>query len=660
MIEIAALATAALKTKLAKDFGADMAAKFAVTQQELLGTFNTYLERAYEQHRKLKSVVLRDSTYYLDDLYVPLRLKATSSQNDSKEVLLNEFPAKLFAEHRCVTVVDTAGMGKSTLSRYLFTQCARGGSRIPFLVDLRSLSEKRRLETALAESLCDVGTSPDPWKLKLITQLANSPDTVLFLDGYDEVSDLNKAEVSLDMQTLVAKSKCLVLMTSRQVNGLPGFAAFAHFSIQPLTRPESHELIRKYAKASAREDVGEQLIAEIEKPANRQVTPFLTNPLLTSLLFAAYEYKHEIPLKKTSFYGQVFDALFDRHDLSKPGGQLNRQKQSGLDRADFGVVIRKFSALTFRMQKFDYTSDELLNVYLPQVKNALPGIPFDAAGFVRDLVEAVPLFTIEGTKYRWAHRSLQEYFVACQICQDASGDCSKVLAEMAQSERVENYVHVLDLCSELAANEWRQSVLRVILQAWIDHRQNVTRHLGPLGIPRDQTDTRAAITGITNFGVGSDKSKSAGSSVEPQGGSMSRLYLLCSEAIVSAGEPYNAAIALGGSLSIPCAFPFVKIDQIYAIQSSKLEWLQLFEITRPNTRIDYQRLHDALGSKPEATNDFSLSLAINSVEHFDQFNDLIKRNCHKLLSWPRVDQLLDELNLERAQIEQASSNQAAW
>ena len=233
MIEIAALATAALKTKFAKNFGEDMVAKLAVSQQELLGTFDTYLERAYDQHRKLKSVVLRDSTYYLDDLYVPLRLQATSSQNDPTEVLLNEFPTKLFAAHRCVTVVDTAGMGKSTLSRYLFTQCARGGSRIPFLVDLRSLSDKRRLETALAESLCDVGTSPDPWKLKLITQLADSPDTVLFLDGYDEVSDANKAEVSRDIQALVAKSKCLVLMTSRHVDGLAGFSAFAHFTIQP-------------------------------------------------------------------------------------------------------------------------------------------------------------------------------------------------------------------------------------------------------------------------------------------------------------------------------------------------------------------------------------------------------------------------------------------
>ena len=659
-MELTALAIASLKTKFAKDFGADMAAKFAVSQQELLGTFNTYLERAYEQHRKLKSVVLRESTYYLDDLYVPLRLKATSSQLDSTEVLLNEFPAKLFAKHRCVTVVDTAGMGKSTLSRYLFTQCARGGNRVPFLVDLRSLSDKRRLETALAESLCDVGTSPDPWKLKLITQLADSPDTVLFLDGYDEVSDANKADVSRDIQAFVAKSKCLVLMTSRQVDGLAGFSAFEHFAIQPLTPAESHKLIRRYAKASSLEEVGEQLILELKKPANQQVAPFLTNPLLTSLLFAAYEYKHEIPLKKTSFYGQVFDALFDRHDLSKPGGQLSRQKQSGLDRADFAAVIRKFSAITFRHQKFDYTYDELVNTYLPQMKSALPGIPFNAPGLVRDLVEAVPLLTLEGNKYRWAHRSLQEYFVASHICQDAIGDRGNVLAEMAQSGRVNSYVHVLDLCSELAPNEWRQSVLRVILQMWVDHRHNVANHFGLLGIPQAQIDVRASITSMTNFGVGSDASIPAGPSVETRGRSMTQFYNDCSRSVANAGAQIHAGIAIGGILSMPCAFPFVAISQMYAFQSSKIESMQLFQIVEPDTSIDYQRLQNALGSDPEATNDFSISLAINSLEHFDQFNQLMKRNSHRLVYWPRVVELLDELNRERAEIEQANSTQAAW
>lgn len=325
--------------------------------------------------------------------------------------------------------------------------------------------------------------------------------------------------------------------------------------------------------------------------------------------------------------------MFDRHDLSKPGGQLSRQKQSGLDRADFAVVLRKFSALTFRQQKFDYTRDELLNIYLPQVKSALPGIPFNASGLVRDLVEVVPLLTLEGDKYRWAHRSLQEYFVASHICQDAIGDRGEVLAEMAQSERVENYVHVLDLCSELAPNEWRQSVLRVIVQAWVDHRRNVTSHLNALGIPQDQIDARTRITSMMNFGVCADKSAQAGSASDFPHQKITTYYAASTIAVERAsGEPYCSSLSLIARVSTPCAFPVAKLDQTYAILSSKLETMGLVEFTASEESVDFQRLQNVLGSEPEATNDFSPSLAINSVEYFDQFNQLMKRNCHRFVS----------------------------
>ena len=88
--------------------------------------------------------------------------------------------------------------------------------------------------------------------------------------------------------------------------------------------------------------------------------------------------------------------------------------------------------------------------------------------------------------------------------------------------------------------------------------------------------------------------------------------------------------------------------------------MQLFEQDTPPMAIDYQKLQNALEHGPEATNDFSSLLAINSAEHFDQFNELMKDNCSRLVSWPRTLKLLDELNRERIQVEQAQSNQAAW
>jgi len=325
------------------------------------------------------------------------------------------------------------------------------------------------------------------------------------------------------------------------------------------------------------------------------------------------------------------------------------------------VVTRKFSALTFRQQKFDYTRDELLTTFLPQVKSALPGIPFNASGLVRDLVEAVPLLTMEGDTYRWAHRSLQEYFVASHICHDATGDRAKVLAEMARSERVNNYVQVLDLCSELAPNEWRQCVLREILQTWVDHRSNVTNHLKAQGIPQEQIDARASMTCMMNFGVCSVDSIPAGVTFEIPTKTISRWHAASLEVVEkNAGESRRNSVRFGFTLSAPCAVPIAKSGQTYAISSQKLESMHLVSYRRPIASIDYQRLQSVLGGEPEVTNDFSTPLAINSAQNFEGFNQLMEQNCKRFVSWPRVDQLLEELNRERIQIEQANNSQAAW
>jgi hypothetical protein len=49
----------------------------------------------------------------------------------------------------------------------------------------------------------------------------------------------------------------------------------------------------------------------------KAVYEYLTNPLLVSMLFAAFDFKQTIPLKKHLFYEQVYDAYFEKHDLTK-------------------------------------------------------------------------------------------------------------------------------------------------------------------------------------------------------------------------------------------------------------------------------------------------------------------------------------------------------
>ena len=79
-------------------------------------------------------------------------------------------------------------------------------------------------------------------------------------------------------------------MTSREEIGLTAFPQFQRFKIRPLQKQEAYTLLTKYAE----NNLSRTLIAKLEQPENSAIHEFLTNPLLTSLLYKSFEYKHTV------------------------------------------------------------------------------------------------------------------------------------------------------------------------------------------------------------------------------------------------------------------------------------------------------------------------------------------------------------------------------
>ena len=124
------------------------------------------------------------------------------------------------------------------------------------------------------------------------------------------------------------------------------------------------------------------------------------------LLYKAYSYKPTIPFKKHIFYRQVYDALFESHDLTK-GGAFVREKHSVLDIEDFHRVMRALGFMSVKSGKVEYDKDEILKL-IRRSKDMCPGINFSPAKLLKDLDLTVPLLCREGQYYRWAHKSLQD------------------------------------------------------------------------------------------------------------------------------------------------------------------------------------------------------------------------------------------------------------
>lgn len=401
--------------------------------------FLPYLERNYDSLTISTSQLFRNEGYRIENLYVPLIVR--NSDDATHEV--DSFPKKLFSNEKKILLADSAGMGKSTLLKMIYKYIVDEGVCIPFYIDLKNLVKNDKVisvEELLYSSFPSYVKKPSKdFFLKLIE------DTyfIFLFDGADEVPDDKKEEVfrNVDYFSKVAKISHFVVATRKEERILSAFFTYKAFSILPLSKEKSYEILRRY---QFKDISAENLIVEIEKEKNTAVKEFLKNPLLTTLLYTAFALKRNVPLKKSLFFGQVYESLYENHDSTKPG-YLTRKKLSGLDIDQFEKVLSHLAFLGRNHEKLEYEKRELVSE-IRKISSLYPTLKFDVNGFISDLVTNVPVFKVEGSIYSWQHKSIQEYFFVrfCFIVLNHE-QRDKVLDNLLNSENVSKYILLFDL-----------------------------------------------------------------------------------------------------------------------------------------------------------------------------------------------------------------------
>ena len=323
-----------------------------VEEHAFISKFDEYLKRAYVKQSYIRTVVFQNQQKLLDDLYLPLSV-VRSANNDA--YVMDKYGADFLPTFKRVLLTDSAGMGKSTLLRFLFLECIRQQAGTPIFVELRSLSN----DTDIVDVICnDLNAIDEAMDRDFILKLIAEGGFVFFLDGYDEVPLDSRETVTRHLQNFISKAgNNLFILSSRPELALTSFPDFEGYSIKPLTNEQAFALLRKY---SAGRDVADRLIGELQGATLEAVKEFLTNPLLVSLLFLAYDYRNVVPLEKQEFYRQVYDALFVGHDATKDG--FRRPKRSGLSVDSFHKVLRALGFSTLKKGVVSYGKDELLHL----------------------------------------------------------------------------------------------------------------------------------------------------------------------------------------------------------------------------------------------------------------------------------------------------------
>lgn len=419
---------------------------------------NSYIERTYKNCLYMNTIVFKNQQMKINDLYIPLTvLKCDEIQRNEKvDIYINKYKDEFIPLYRKVLLVDSAGMGKSTIMKYLYLSSITEKKGIPVFIELRRLDK----DTSIIDFIMnEMNGIRQYFKKEDILKLIEGGDFIFFFDGYDEIVPEAKNKVTENLQEFISKT-CdnTFIISSRDENELSCFGDFQRFDIKSLSRDEAYSLIKKYDKNG---EVSNILIEKLQVDENMKIlNEFLENPLMVSLLYKTFEYKRTIPYKKHIFYRQVYDALYENHDLSK-GGAYQHPKRSKLDLEDFHRILRSIGFITLT-KGIIYSKEEFIKI-INMAKKKNIDVDFNENDFIFDVTHSVPVFAKDGIEYRWSHKSFQEYFAASYICVDAKEKQQELFIKMSEERSINKYYNVLDFCYDIDYKQFVRIIIYPII-----------------------------------------------------------------------------------------------------------------------------------------------------------------------------------------------------
>lgn len=396
--------------------------------QAFTNKISEYLDVEFERNSKTKTILHRHAPIELEKFYQPLFIKRVfekwerSKDSSKSKRIPTDNVANVFSKGNCVTIIGTAGSGKSTLVKYLFVNAIKTEYKIPIKVELRYLNDyDKDLLTYIIEEI--IKYSQMAKDDKVIDRMLASGAFIIFFDGYDEVSSVKKEAITKDICKITKKyHDNLYVLTSRPFVNIDMLENFTNYQVCDLSEEEIESFVKKQFSDSEQE-MADRIIQTIDDESSKAYKSFLSNPLLLSMFIVTYQTDSNIPQKRSDYYNQVFNTLYSIHDTSSKLGYV-REKKTGLSKESFVEILKRFSFKSYIHQKYSF-SVEYFEAQLNGLKKDLH-LMFQNDDFINDTEVAIGILTQEGLEITFPHRSLQEYFAALYVTTVSNSNKEKI------------------------------------------------------------------------------------------------------------------------------------------------------------------------------------------------------------------------------------------
>lgn len=398
-----------------------------------------YLHNQTDKYYLTNTFLHRFEKVKFFDVYFPIKInyKQLTTQVDN--------PKEILEEYKYITIIGTAGGGKSTLVKYIFLNSLKSLTKIPVLIELRHLNEYNRdLEKLISEKILKLSAKPSEAILK---RALHNGSFLFLLDGYDEIFSDKKQDMNRQVETFVdTYFNNYFIITTRPGSGIERFPRFHDFHVCPLNQEDITSFINLLVKNTERRN---RILNTIQSTKNSDYNEYLKNPLLLSMFILAFESHPEIPKKKSAFYRNVFDTLYSKHDgITK--NSFPRERKTKLQRDDFENILNIFSYITLKDGTYSYTEEYLSDKLSSLQKNS--EYLFSVDDIIYDLETSISIFIKDGFEYKFPHRSMQEYFAAhfiSKLSTDKKGKAYTSLTSKLKETSEDSGQTLWELCKEL-------------------------------------------------------------------------------------------------------------------------------------------------------------------------------------------------------------------
>lgn len=367
---------------------------------------SVYLEKSYNWHKKLKTLLYDKTPREFYDFYVCNDLKYNG------KVIGGITAARIRSISNYVIVSGTGGLGKTMMMRHLLLNAIDNYDTLGLLPIFIPLKEFGESTSDLLEYIHSVVKQFNVnITLAQLTSALTAGLCLLLFDGMDEVKSSVSMRFFQGLENLACSypNNCFVL-SSRPSRMFIGMNNFCEMELQPFSKMQALKMIDNFAFSDGEEKIKENFRVRLDNDLWWSHKEFAENPLLLTIMLMTFEEYAEVPSKIHKFYEKAFDTLAKKHDDNK---LLVREFKSGLSKDEISELLAKICFLSYKDENYEFTEDEFKN-YLEHCRKSMSKVVI-ADDFLQDLYSNLCILLLDGGKYRFVHRSFQEYFCALNI-----------------------------------------------------------------------------------------------------------------------------------------------------------------------------------------------------------------------------------------------------